>query len=300
MENFPQSNNDIKQEIFNASVDSDPTKSSLLSENLNLEKVSSFSKSYPTPTTINVLKDKESGETFYGKESGETKEGVRGWDYEYFVAMLSKGILHTSDVVEKDGKFYSREINLKNIEDLSSKEEIASEIFLLDYLFGDTDHSVGTKRTNMRIEDGKFVHFDYGLAFQNYKKGTLEREPYGQIPEGLSIKSKIGAIASGNFAIEIKNKFADYFDPSSPSANYYKFLDKEKLHSEILSKSESFLSNLNSEGFFDSVIKRSGVDLFGVTFSFLKGVSVEERKEELLTIFKERLLALQQTLGVES
>lgn len=299
MEKFPQSNNDIKQEIFDASVESDPTKSSLLSENLNLEKVSSFSKSYPTPTTINVLKDKESGETFYGKEDAETKEDVRGWDYEYFVAMLSKGILHTSDVVEKDGKFYSREINLKNIEDKSSKEEIASEIFLLDYLFGDTDHSVGTKTTNMRIEDDKFVHFDYGLAFHNYSPNG-QRERYGHLPEGFDVKNKIDGIASGNFATDLKNKFADYFDPSSPSANYYKFLDKEKLGSEILSKSESFLSNLNSEGFFDSVIKRSGVDLFGPTFKFLKGSSFEERKEELLAIFKERLIALQQTLGVES
>ena len=48
-----------------------------------------------------------------GKDRRERE--IRGIEVELFVSLLSKGILHVSDVIEKDGNFYSKKMPLENM-----------------------------------------------------------------------------------------------------------------------------------------------------------------------------------------
>ncbi|MBI3335785.1 MAG: hypothetical protein HY001_04795 [Candidatus Portnoybacteria bacterium] len=229
----------------------DPTKSSPLPQSVSLEK------------TDSKVEDKETGDEYF--EKGNDMQ------LEHFVVLLSKGILRVSDLIEKDGKYYSRKMPLENMP-LAREQEMEAEFFILKYLFGDPDHYVsGTHLNHLKNESNQFAHYDYDRAFSNVvpNKNILLRKL-----GNFFLKKEVEAV--------FKNKMKQLKD--QPSQQNFSSILKEKL--------SLFKDTLQDASFFNAVLNKSGLSLTG-RFSFLKGNSETERANELRKYLLDRVFLLE-------
>ncbi len=86
-----------------------------------------------------------------------------------FIASITKGILSSSDVVQKCNQYYSRNLDLRKVEP-KKLDEFFSEVFILIYLFSDFDKSLFANTKILENERNgaiSFSHFDYEMALSN-------------------------------------------------------------------------------------------------------------------------------------
>ncbi|MEI8130472.1 MAG: hypothetical protein WCG55_03125 [bacterium] len=261
---------------------------------------------------LGIFQD-EDGHTYYEKEIRPESKRRQNIEVERFVSMIVKGNLHSSDIIEKDGKYYSRD-NFKGNSEKSKEREAEAEIFILKYLFGDWDHTLdgwdidsSPKQNNISADKDTFAHFDYGEAFRNFKKDGLEKYT--------------------NFTFskrERTNKFKDkiiflldhpgFIDPVQRRVvlihqhkyNYDRPAD-ERTEEQLSIKTNSLLQTIqdrrvedpesgNTQDFFNAVIKKAKLDLNNRRFSFLTGKTQQERVDELRDMLTKRLALLETVL----
>jgi hypothetical protein len=257
----------------------DPTKISPLAEGLNLENIKD-----EDGKDTKEYQDKETGEIFFKKHKHLA-------EIEHFVSLLSKGILHVSDFVKKDNEYFSHKMPLNQIEP-SSNEDIETEVFLLHYLFGDWDHKIDSRKNktglswekNLRVGDNnQFVHFDYNMAMR--KDDMSEPFDYGnknyflfqsQTKNFLNKKLQ-KKFNLKKFKFELKNNT----------------IDKDKFLSVLTKKVQEYENVLNDSYFFDSIIKKSNLQIDNKKlFFYLKNENHQDRIEELREYLLNRVLIL--------
>jgi hypothetical protein len=276
----------------------DVIKSSPLETGIELEKGSGLITSY---------KDKASNLSYYEKDL-DSQAGRQNISVERFVSMVSKGILRTSDIIEKDGKYYSR-LNYRYQENSepAREGELEAEMFLLLYLFGDWDKSATdtSVQDNIYTQGDAFAHFDYGEAFRNYPR--MDAFLFSKDEDASNFKEKIKILLDDPVTIDAKG---DYYKRLFEDGNrqnlldfYRKIAPGEAIERELFEKTLSFEEALHSEpiegakkDFFTAVIERAQLDLFGPRFSFLTGESQEERIDDLRHILLGRLKVLEEVL----
>jgi hypothetical protein len=282
MEQFPINSNNIKKILEEESKKTDPTKSSPIPEKLDLEYIND-----DKGINYRSLKDIETGEIYIEKQDYEM-------ELEHFVALISKGILHVSDVVEKDGEYYSRKMSIENIES-SSKEELEAELFMLLYLFGDWDHEeenleqarntakeegyiegVFRHKNLVKNENNQFVHFDYGIAL---KDTSLAGSFNSKVTNNLFFRLQAKKFLHDKFGKEFNfRKFK--FESKN------KEIDSKRFNFELKKKTSQFQEALNDKTFFKAVLNKSKINLLSTRFSYLKGNSLPEQEE----LFRKYLL----------
>jgi|GEM_PF-5576824 len=231
-----------------AGVENDPPAIYPLSHAVSLEKAG------------DRIVDTKTGDEYFEKTSDAQTE--------YFVMLLSKGILHVSDLIEKDGKYYSRKMPLEQLAPAEAEEKDV-ELFLLKYLFGDHDHREGA---NYRSNDsGQFAHYDYGEAFSTV------------VPDRNRLLKAVGNFYLKRGAIRAMKDRAKGTTESSTKENFARIL-KEKL--------DLFRQALNNDSFFRAVLEKSGLSLNG-KLSFLKGDSEEDRAVRLREYLLDRISLLE-------
>lgn len=98
-----------------------------------------------------------SGEKYFKLREENTHASAQ-----FVVSKLLKGIVNVADVVEHDGEFYSREINLEHIRESTSLEKRMVGYVILRELFQDGDHD--ESQNNIKISDTGHMFFDFGFA----------------------------------------------------------------------------------------------------------------------------------------
>ena len=187
-------------EKFNNPID--PHKNSVIPEKLILD--------FEKHGHADQYRDRETGEIFFWKHN---PEGIEKNDLkkEHFVALLAKGIFHSSDMFKtENNKYFSRKIKLENTEAGKLLEKEA-EVFLLKFVIGDYDRNITSDYSNHNIEDdknGKFAHFDFaesfsGRTFKNmHRKLKFARENFYNFCK----INKFSNIDIYNFSLQIINK----------------------------------------------------------------------------------------------
>lgn len=256
----------IFDKLFRNKEKIDPTKTSVLANNLELKKIEN---TISKKSITGIYKDKKSGEIFYKKENKNFGQMAQ---FEYFISLFSKGILHVSDMIKHDNNFYSREMNLEHIEEKSTEEEMESELFILNYVFGDADHCIDNHMfkdnvINFRVKNGKFVHYDYGLAFN---KDFIDKNiNINKSEEYKMIQRKLGYYTRDDYS-NFNNDF---------------FLQC------VLNKSQQFLTLLNDNSFFNNVFKKAELNIQDIISN--KGETLEN-KEVLFNLIKNRFVLLKE------
>ena len=266
----------------------DVMKSSPLQEKVQFEEVDEKDK---------YKKDKISG-FLYSEKDLDSKENYRqNIEIERFISMLSKGILHTSDIIEKDGKYYSR-LNYFYLEnsDQAKEGEIEAEMFILAYLFSDWDKSAFDKdiQDNIYTKDGNFAHFDYSEAFRenlNHNQFIFKKD---ENPNNF--KDKINLLLDDPILID---RADDFFKRKIESGikydSYREIADKKLIEKELFEKItvlENTITN-GREDFFSAVINKAKLDLTkNERFDFLSSKTQKDRIEELRNILLGRLEVL--------
>ena len=276
----------------------DPTKSSPVPQSLELapkevQKESVLkgegNKQRNVERSINVYSDAHSGEEYINK--GNFRE------VEHFVSLLSKGILNVSDVVEKEGEYFSRKMPLENVE-AGTEADFEAEMFLLNFLFADWDHQYANDEgMNMlakqraaksghgdnvlhyqnviKNDEGQFVHYDYGKAFGSdqdqeadiFKKSKTNDPFLGLLTRAHLLYKFKPSLDTKNLTISRKN---------SNGVSYADF------KASVAEKVNAFDDALKDEGFFSKVVEKSKIDLNRIQFSFLKKDGEEGLREYLL------------------
>ena len=218
-----------------------------------------------------IFKDQETEEFFIKKDPEEGAED-QNLQVEAFISLLTKGVLHSSDIIKINGEYFSKKIDLTKTE-IPNKGELEAELFLLSYLFSDWDKKV--PNTNMAMEkSGEFAHFDYGKGFTNMNKTSRKdrlqhigkyREPQGW---GRRIKTAVEMLG-----IPIRGK-------------------NSEAKMELLQKTAQILENLKDDNFYRSILKHSELDIFNKRFNFLNEKPQEEREDELRIILEDKCKSL--------
>lgn len=262
-------------------VNNDPTKSSPLSQAIHLEKKENHQ---------DQMYDKNTGDTYFKKPESETDYTDK--KIEHFVSLISKNILRNSDFVEKDGKYYSKEIKIENTRS-GKNMELEAEVFLLKYLFSDSDHSYSSntdynhQKNVIMNKKGQFTHYDYGRAMDSGK--------YGQ-------RFAFTNISEEQLAIDINADMQEtmyhlhFNEPGFKIINFFSGKTKTNLVRRILEKAKLFKEQINDKNFFNAVLKKSAIDLNSDKFNFLEGSLEQEKNESLRQYFLERLNVLNKTL----
>ena len=248
----------------------------------------------------------------YTEKDLESRESYRqNIAVERFVSLLSKGILHVSDIIEKEGKYYSRHnYSLQENSKPAKEGEIEAEMFLLRYLFGDWDKGVTDTmmQDNIYTKDDKFAHFDYSEAFRNSTRPNSFVFKANEDPE--IFKDKINNLLNNPILIDSQGdhytrdlELNDYHEEDY----YRKFASSEAIRKVIFEKTVSFLTMIKVEttektstartnDYFMAVISKAKLDLNNERFSFLQTKTQEERVEELRNILIKRLEFLKSLL----
>jgi len=97
------------------------------------------------------------GETFYQLNKEEPEQ--------FIMTKILKGIVNVSDVIFKDGNYYSREIDLDRVEKETSQEEQLADHVITMCLFSEGDHGViNGEEHNLKKKDGKRALYDFHMA----------------------------------------------------------------------------------------------------------------------------------------
>ncbi|MGB4076639.1 MAG: hypothetical protein WBK28_02970 [Minisyncoccia bacterium] len=108
-----------------------------------------------------------------------SSEKIEAAAVEQVVARMLKGILPVSDVVHDPHPrldvYYSKKMPLSSIEKKTSPEEIAADIALFRFLFGDADHALHSDFTthdgesrNIIYKNERVVYFDFEMARRGF------------------------------------------------------------------------------------------------------------------------------------
>lgn len=242
------------------------------------------------------------------------------FEMERFIATISKGVLHVSDVVrlpdgidektkENKYKYLSKIMDLDKIEGKPGEDaqpEVKAEIFLLNYLFEEMDKASGEKRKtegekvgeaqniNINPKTSSFAHYDFGDGFRkndNDKTFWYERN---QKAESLipGINYQLNNIYK--YDIAPKGRPTKLPDNNIPSKETEAFIKQKAL---------MFRENIRDSNFFNVVVKKSDIKktedgaVEGKTeylinserFNFLNLGSLEDRTQELQKMILERL-----------
>lgn len=271
----------------------DPMKASPVPERLDLDLLpKKFKYEYNSPSgdrkkaDWNVWQEKQSGDKYLEKDV-TLKPNQQNPQVEYFISLLSKGILHSSDFIKKDGKYLSRGMPLEAMEPVR-KGELEAEFFLLEYLFNDWDKEVS--HGNVRINDeGKFAHYDYAEGFRSdrridfsYKTDFDTQMLFEDLERDLNTITKYGQPwGSERKAKDTPNILKNPEHRSSP-----------EIELEVLQKAKELAGQIQDIEFLNAIIKKSELNINDKRFSFLKGKSHEERIIELQKALLERLQIL--------
>lgn len=270
-----------------------PTKFSPISENLNLRLSSKTQKEKyklngaTTPVDIPIWVDTEGNEYF--QKMPELKPHKQDLPVEHFISMLIKGVLNSSDLVkhvEKDGTiiYLSKKMDLDKIEN-GSPEEIKAEIFLLNYLFEEMDKTSTGQNVRVNPETGSFAHYDYSEGFRSKKDDPTFWYEQNQKAESLipGINYQLDNIYK--YKIAPKGRPTKLPDNNTPSKGV-----------ELAIKARALLlrEQIQDLEFFEAVIKKSNIDLSenSARFHFLNTGPEEERALELQKMILDRLNVL--------
>lgn len=106
---------------------------------------------------LKLFRDQD-GNTYYERVSAAPQN-------EYIISKLLKGVINVSDVVEVNGSYFSKNMDLEAIEEKTSGPEQAADMILLYALFDDTDHKLGKRYSkNAAIKNGRATYFDFDVA----------------------------------------------------------------------------------------------------------------------------------------
>jgi len=148
----------MKNSFENFNKKADPTKSSPVFREKALEftheevihkedRADSFTRE------IAAFIDNE-GEKFYKLNKEEPEQ--------FIMTKLLKGVINVSDILIQDGEYYSRELNLEDIEEKTGSEERLVDHTILLHLFEEGDHhSQNGEEHNMQNKEGKRVLYDF-------------------------------------------------------------------------------------------------------------------------------------------
>lgn len=257
---------------------------------------------------IDLAIDKDTGD-FYTEKDLEHEVSRQNIGVERFVSLISKGILHTSDILEKNGKYYSRHnFSVDGGVEVSKEGEMEAEMFLLEYLFGDNDHGFGSHyRGDLnfdRASDGRFSHYDYSDAFRDTIHTAFafsKNEDYTQFKKYiiylLEHTDRIGKINYLDSDFETDMKFGGL---------YKKHVD-QNVENVLLLKTNAFTDAISDrtieqsikvirKDFFHTVIERANLNLTDERFSFLSATNQEGKVEEFRKILLNRLETLKSIL----
>lgn len=218
-------------------------------------------------STVSIFQDSNTEEYYIEKheDKGADEQNLK---LEHFISLLTKGILRSSDMVEVNGKYFSRIIDLEETK-VPKSGELESELFLLNYLFFDRDKSIPD--FNMHTDtSGRFAHYDYGRAFikQNNIPAEIRLISIGKYRErrGLvrNIKTGLDLIGVGIRGENISAK------------------------KELLIKTKQVLEALDNDSFFSAIIVKSKFNTEDKRFTSLAKNTKEGRIEELRNILKKK------------
>lgn len=171
-ESFGAQDEETRADVDEATKEADPTTYSMLPpEEMHVKLIRPLNEySLPVRTA--------DGETYYELSNKNDSRGQQ------VVARMLKGVLNVADVVtvpDEEGKdrYYSRKMPLQKIESDTSKEELAAEQLLLEYLFNSKDHLFNPHSNwanNATYKDGKMVHFDFGEDADNFLRAPTNRD----------------------------------------------------------------------------------------------------------------------------
>lgn len=217
MEQLSPSQEELKK-IKKAQEDADPTTYS------HLEEAVDFGGYDHVYRRGKKIADLNSNEFFF--------KILKNPELQRFISLLSKGILHVSDVIKVGDHYFSKNMSLEKIQS-SQKMELKAEIFILNRLFYDWDKYTGNYYKgdlgNVNQDPkGRFAHFDYNVA-------TLSAP--NPSPLSLRFITKIHG-----HSVEDEKTLAET-----------KRIIKEKI--------DMFRQRIDDEIFFGSVIKKTGIGL---------------------------------------
>jgi hypothetical protein len=280
----------------------------LNSEEVNMEKPNPFLNSinpnalhldpagfeYSEGRKVPLYKDQE-GNTYYGKI--ERKDIPRDYSMDAFVSTLSKSILRTPDVFLHEGEYRSRKMDTAHLPVLSEQEsrrESDATNFMLYYMFANDDHSREPSEYrsegefNNILQDAKtkqpvFIDFEDAYLGADFNYVSTEEELRNEL-QAFLVSLEISMEEDGEKKVDLK----------IPEE------DRTETIARIRTMTKRFLNEVfpeNDEIFFHTAIDKSKVDLFSENFSFLEGVTVEEKEAELFSVMRRRLVILQEELN---
>lgn len=161
---------------------------------------------------IEEYQDEESGDIYFKKRywAGRREDHQK----EHFVSLLTKGVLHSSEMVRIDeNDFFSRKINLENTQkgELFEKE---AEFFLLKTILGDIDRG-GFESENLvgnhnvdHDENGRFSFYDFTMCFESYEFIEIHKNPKNayKIFHKFCEDNKFSSNDIHNFSLEVSEK----------------------------------------------------------------------------------------------
>lgn len=241
---------------------------------MKFEQEKKFNPSKSSPLSGSIEFEKSDTEKKIDKITGEQYFKKEDMQMEYFISLLSKGILHVSDVIKKDGQYFSRQMPLENITPVEDYK-IEAELFLLKYLFGDDDHNISSDRNIVKNNVGQFSHYDYDRAFSS---STINNHILTKKPGEFLLKRDMK-----NDIKKIKSEIDDA-------------VNMEEFYCTLKDKLNLFQSALENNDFFGAILKKSELQVTGLKFTFLKNKSEEDRKIELRKYLLDRVLFIKNTL----
>lgn len=238
-----------------------------------------------------LYKDKNTGEIYH--QIFEYPE------LQKFTALLLKGIMNVSDVIEINGKYFSHEQDSNSLKSKENYfEEILADLFILKEVIHDLDHryyqldkkqeiySMGSgivpeksfiEHANLLVDENQknFNIFDFHSSFSMLNKNnTLYLEELEKI--------YISALSNKEFQNGNRKEILEIID---------------KKCSRFL---EEVFNNKSSE-FFDAVVKNSKINFDHIRFDDLNFKSSDQigKSHEFLNLIRERFILLKKVLNEE-
>lgn len=168
------------ERVRQAHADADPTTYSALSPTGSFEHVGTVRERGEGKMHLNDVYESE-GDTWY-ELSGSSAAAQR------IASRLLKGIIPVSDVVERDGKYYSKYMQHERINERLSEDEVRADFELMQLILDDSDHLlVGDPRNstksvghNARLEQGTATYHDFGELHFGREEPPMRRKAFTQ------------------------------------------------------------------------------------------------------------------------
>ena len=269
----------------------DPSRSSLVEENLGIQKVRG-----------REFRDTVTHEDFFVVHKNP--------EFQRLVSYLAKGTINTSDVVKQGDRYFSHKQQLDTVAPGNAyyKEEMRADTFILRYLFGDYDHEyypaedyrMNDARKEANLPEEMFQKAD--IEHQNVVVNQANKNAYyfdfdSAASLGLTAGEGIHSISTSTE--ENKKKFIWTVERALSTMNQQQgvskrdILSRRAIYEIIQRKTAEFGKNIFSpEQFptFMAMFERSGTRLDERSFQFydFKSDDPKERISQLFEDFCER------------